>query len=109
MIGQDFRRALRYVTPYWRRLVLVLGLSLLGTVVSLFLPFLSRALVDQGLLGRDTTALMRIVLAFFGLTLVSFALNTVSGLRYTRVSAQILFDMRLPDTDGFTLFQELRA
>jgi ATP-binding cassette subfamily B protein len=103
VLGQDFRRALRYVTPYWRRLALVLGLSLLGTVVSLFLPFLSRALVDQALLGRDTTALVRIVLSFFGLTLASFALNTVSGLRYTRVSAEILFDMRL------ALFRHLQA
>jgi ATP-binding cassette subfamily B protein len=103
VLGQDFRRALRYVTPYRGRLALVLGLSLLGTVVSLFLPFLSRALVDQALLGRDTTALVRIVLAFFGLTLASFALNTVSGLRYTRVSADILFDMRV------ALFRHLQA
>ena len=95
LLGPDLRRALRYVTPYWRRLSLVLGLSLVGTVVSLFLPYLSRALIDQALLGRDTSALIRIVLAFFGLTLVSFALNVVSGLRYTRVSAEILFDMRL--------------
>ena len=29
------------------------------------------------------------------ITVVSFALNVVSGLRYTRVSADILFDMRL--------------
>ena len=103
VLGPDFRRALRYVTPYWRRLALVLGLSLVGTVVSLFLPFLSRALVDQALLGRDTRALVRIVLSFFGLTLASFALNTVSGLRYTRVSADILFDMRL------ALFRHLQA
>jgi ATP-binding cassette subfamily B protein len=95
MPGQDFRRALRYVKPYWRRLALVLALTLLGTAVSLYLPLLSRALIDRALLGRDANALLRIVLAFFGLTLASFLLNVVSGLRYTRVSAEILFDMRL--------------
>jgi len=92
---QDLRRALRYVAPYWRPLLLVLGLSLLGTVLSLYLPLLSRSLIDVALLGRDADALLRIVAAFFGLTLASFALNVVSGLRYTRVSADILFDMRL--------------
>jgi ATP-binding cassette subfamily B protein len=84
-----------YVAPYWRRLVLVLALSLISTGLSLLLPYLMRALVDRALLGRDAAALVRIVLAFAGLTLASFALNVVSGLRYTRVSADILFDMRL--------------
>lgn len=101
--GPDLRRMLRYVAPYWRPLALVLALSLVSTVVSLFLPYLSRALIDHALLGRDATALVRIVLAFFALTLVSFGLNVVSGLRYTRVSADILFDMRL------ALFTHLQA
>jgi ATP-binding cassette subfamily B protein len=91
----DLRRLLGYIAPYWRRLVLVLALSLIGTALSLLLPYLARALVDKALIGRDTGALVHIVLAFAGITLVSFALNVVSGLRYTRVSADILFDMRL--------------
>jgi ATP-binding cassette subfamily B protein len=94
-IGPDLRRALAYVRPYWRKLALVLALSLSGTMVALYLPYLFRAFVDRALIGRDTGALVRIVSLFFGLTLVSFALNVVSGLRYTRISADILFDMRL--------------
>lgn len=95
MIDSDLRRALGYVAPYWRRLVLVLLLSLLGTALSLVVPMLSRALVDRALIGRDVSALVWIVVAFAALSLASFALNVVSGLRYTRVSAEILFDMRL--------------
>jgi ATP-binding cassette, subfamily B, bacterial len=91
----DFRRLLGYVAPYWRRLLLVLVLSLVGTGLSLTLPYLTRLLIDRALLGRDTGALARIVAAFAALTVASFALNVVSGLRYTRVSADILFDMRL--------------
>ena len=91
----DLRRLLGYVAPYWRRLVLVLVLSLIGTGLSLVLPYLTRVLIDRALIGRDTGALWRVVLAFAALTLTSFALNVVSGLRYTRVSAEILFDMRL--------------
>jgi ATP-binding cassette subfamily B protein len=52
-------------------------------------------LVDGALLGGDGNALRRIVLTFALITVASFALNVVSGLRYTRVSAEILFDMRL--------------
>jgi ATP-binding cassette, subfamily B, bacterial len=84
-----------YAIPYWRRLALVLVFSLLGTALSLVLPYLSKDLVDRALLGRNSQALIQILGLFVGITLVSFALNTVSGLRYTRVSAEILFDMRL--------------
>jgi ATP-binding cassette subfamily B protein len=95
VLDRDARRALAYVAPHWRRLSLVLVLSLAGTALTLYLPYLSRDLVDRGLLGRDVGALIRIVLAFSGITLASFALNVISGLRYTRVSAEILFEMRL--------------
>lgn len=95
IVDRDLRRLLGYVAPYWRRLVLVLVLSLVATALSLLLPYLARALVDRALLRRDTDALVRIVLAFAAITLASFGLNVVSGLRYTRVSADILFDMRL--------------
>jgi ATP-binding cassette subfamily B protein len=89
------KRALAYIRPYWRRLLLVVALSLLGTALSLCLPYLSKGLIDHALLGRDWTALLRTVGLFAAITAASFLLNTVSGLRYTRVSADILFDMRL--------------
>ncbi|SUZ91490.1 uncharacterized protein METZ01_LOCUS44344 [marine metagenome] len=95
MLEPQFRRALGYVVPYWRRLLLVFVLSLLSTGLALYVPYLSRSLVDGALLGGDGNALRRIVLTFALITVASFALNVVSGLRYTRVSADILFDMRL--------------
>jgi ATP-binding cassette subfamily B protein len=94
-VDRDLRRALEIVGPYWRRLVLVAALSLASTVVSLCLPLLSRDVVDRALLGRDGWYLIRLVAIFAAVSLVSFAINVVSGLRYTRVSADILFDMRL--------------
>jgi ATP-binding cassette, subfamily B, bacterial len=92
--SRELRHALAFALPYWRSLALVLGLSLLSTLLALFIPWLSRILVDGALLGRDAGVLVRTLLAFAALTLGSFALNVVSGLRYTRVSADILFDMR---------------
>src|SRR5262245_52630885 len=94
-MGPDLRRALRFVVPYWRRLALVLGLSVLSTALSLYLPLLTRDFFDRALIGRDLAALVRVVTTFAAVTAASFAVNIVSGLRYTKVSAQILFDMRL--------------
>jgi len=95
MASGDLRRALGYVAPYRARLGLVLLLSLVSTALSLYTPYLSRSLVDRGLIGRDLAALVRVVAAFAALTLAGYVLNVWSGLRYTRVSADILFDMRL--------------
>ena len=52
-------------------------------------------LVDDALLARNSAILLRLVLVFAGIALASFFINVVSGLRYTQVSAAILFDMRL--------------
>ncbi len=95
LLDNDLRRALSYVTPHWRRLLLVLGLSLISTVLSLYIPLLSRQLIDGALLGGNSRLLVRIIGQFAALTLGSFALNVVSGLVYTRASAEILFEMRL--------------
>jgi ATP-binding cassette, subfamily B, bacterial len=95
LLDNDLRRALSYVTPHWRRLLLVLGLSLISTVLSLYIPLLSRQLIDGALIGGNSRLLVRIIGQFAALTLGSFALNVVSGLVYTRASAEILFEMRL--------------
>jgi ATP-binding cassette subfamily B protein len=89
------RRAFAFLVPYWRRLVLVLAISLVSTATTLVIPYLSKDLIDRALIGRDLDALRRIVAWFIGLGVFGFVLNVVSGLRYTRVSAEILFDMRL--------------
>src|SRR5262245_20914837 len=91
----DLRRALGFIIPYWRRLTLVLALSVASTALSLYLPILSRDFFDGALIGRDATTLVRVVLAFAAVSVASFITNVASGLRYTRVSADILFDMRL--------------
>jgi len=73
----------------------VLAISFLSTGLALAIPYLSKDLVNRALLGRDWRALLHIMGMFVAITLAGFVLNMVSGLRYTRVSAEILFDMRL--------------
>jgi ATP-binding cassette, subfamily B, bacterial len=88
------RRAFAYIRPYRRRLALILLVSLVSTGLSLWLPYLTKSLVDDALVGRNLAALRRIVLVFVAAGAAGFLLTVVSGLLYTRVSADILFDMR---------------
>lgn len=102
LLDNDLRRALGHVAPHWRRLAIVLTLSLVSTVLSLYIPYLARLLIDRALLGANSEVLVRVIVQFGALTLGSFVLNVVSGLIYTRTSAEILFEMRL------ALFQQLQ-
>jgi len=94
-MSREWKRTLAYLVPYRSRLGLVLLLTLAGTALSLMVPYLSRILVDEALLKRDGGVLVKVVAAFAAITLGGFALNVASGLVYTRVSAGVLFDMRL--------------
>lgn len=89
------RRALAYVRPYAGALVPVVLISTAGTALGLALPYLSKAMIDDAILGGDFPLLLRIAGLFVGITILGFVANVASGMRYTRVSARILFDMRL--------------
>ena len=58
------RQVFSYLVPYWRRLVLVLTISLISTATTLVIPYLSKDLIDHALIGRDLDALRRIVYWF---------------------------------------------
>jgi ATP-binding cassette, subfamily B, bacterial len=94
-VDPELRRAFAYLRPYWPRLTLVLAISLVSTATTLAVPYLTKDLIDTALLGRNLAALGRVVAWFAALGVLSFVLNVTSGLRYTRVSADVLFDMRL--------------
>ena len=95
LLDPELRRAFAYVLPYRGRLAVLLVLGLASTLLTLYLPYLSKALIDDAFVARNGTALFRIVGLFALVAVLGFVLNVVAGLRYTRLSAQILFDMRL--------------
>src|ERR1043166_1978964 len=90
-----YRRALRYVNPYWPRLAFVVAAGLLATGFGLVQPYLSKILIDGALLRRDFQTLLTVSAAMAGVTVVGFVLNILSSYQYIRVSALVLFDMRV--------------
>ena len=98
-----YRRAFAYLVPYWRRLVLVLAVSLLSTALSLAQPYIGKLLIDEALLRRSMQALVTIASLMVAVAIFGFALNIISSYRYVKVSAEVLFDMRL------ALYRHLQA
>jgi ATP-binding cassette subfamily B protein len=89
-----YRRALSYAVPYWRKLGLVLFVSMLGTLLGLAQPYFLKILIDDAFLAGDYRLLVRISVLLFLVSILSVVLNSVSGYRYIQVSTQALFDMR---------------
>jgi len=90
-----YRRAARYLTPYRWRLVWILLTGVAATSFGLAQPYISKLLIDEALTRRDFHALIVVSLLMFVATVGSFALNIVSSYQYVRVSALVLFDMRV--------------
>jgi ATP-binding cassette, subfamily B, bacterial len=94
-VNNDYRRIFAYITPYWRRLMLVLVLSLFSTILGLAQPYITKLLIDEALLRQNMRALTLVAALMVVVTVLGFVLNIASSYRYVAVSAAVLFDMRL--------------
>ena len=90
-----YRRALAYIIPYWPRLVWILLAGIAATAFGLLQPYISKLLIDDALARRDLHMLIVVSVAMIAVTIASFALNIFSSYQYVRVSAAVLFDMRV--------------
>src|SRR5579862_4046868 len=90
-----YRRALRFILPYWPRLIFVLLAGVAATGFGLLQPYISKLLIDDALLKHNLRMLLVVSALMFGVTVLGFALNILSSYQYVRVSASVLFDMRL--------------
>ena len=90
-----YRRALRFIVPYWPSLVFVLLAGIAATAFGLLQPYLSKLLIDDALAKRNLSMLLIVSGLMFGVTVLGFVLNIFSSYQYVRVSASVLFDMRL--------------
>ncbi len=84
-----------FLRPYTRKLILVLLVSLVSTALGLVQPYISKLLIDQALLRRDMHALVQIAGLMLVTSVLSFAINILASYRYVKISAAMLFDMRV--------------
>lgn len=85
---------LGFVWPRWPRLLVALLLSLIGVAFSLIQPYVTKMLVDDGLIAGDANLLVWLSVAMVAAGLLSAGFGAWNRLYYVRVSADILFDMR---------------
>jgi ATP-binding cassette subfamily B protein len=92
---QTYRRLWVFIRPYARPLSLVVFVSLAATALTLVQPYFSKLLIDRALLLRDLHALWWIAGLMSLASVAGFVLNILASYRYVKVSADMLFDLRL--------------
>lgn len=99
VLGGEFDKAtlgwlFGFVRPYGRRLAFILLLSISSTALVLAQPYLTKFLIDDGLLGRRLDLVIWLCAAMFGAGLFSSALGGLNRWHYVDVSGRILFALR---------------
>ncbi len=98
-----YRRLWVFIRPYSRPLALVIAISLCATALTLFQPYFSKLLIDRALIPRDMRALVWIAGLMSLTSALGFVVNILASYRYVKISAAMLFDLRL------ALFQHLQT
>ena len=88
------KRVLSYLTPYWKRFVLVLGCIVLSSVMGLLPSVLTGKIIDEGLLGRDLNRLIVLIVCSLAVTLGSNLIRVGENYLNNWIAQHITYDMR---------------
>ena len=83
-----------YVRRHRRAILAVMALAALTSALSAVQPYLSKLIIDDGLLGKHFDLLAELCAAIVALAACGFALGALNRLLYVRVSGKILFAIR---------------
>lgn len=99
--GQDrgrledaFRWLYTFVKPQTRAIIGLMALSVLASGLVLLQPWLTKLLIDEGLLAKDYNFLVFMAVAMILVGLFSTALSGLNRYLHTRLSGKILFSLR---------------
>ena len=87
-------RAFRYLKPYWKQLTVVILTIAVSAVMGLIPAILTARMINQGLIGRDFQILWQLILASFGVVVISNLIGVLESYVSTWISQRIVFDMR---------------
>ena len=85
---------LAFLRPHRGAILGIVGLSLTATALALAQPYITKLLIDNGLLARRPGVILELALLMVALAATSTVLSWFNRKAYTLVSARILFAMR---------------
>lgn len=93
-LEQALRWLFSFVRPQLRLIIVVLLISLASSALVLLQPWLTKMLIDDGLLARDYAALVQVAMVMIVVGVVSTLLAGINRYFHTHLSGKILFALR---------------
>ncbi|MBR9827107.1 MAG: ABC transporter ATP-binding protein [Oceanospirillales bacterium] len=103
-LERGFHWLYSFVKPQRRAIIGLLGLSFIGSALVLLQPWLTKLLIDDGLLAKDYGMLIQMAIAMVLVGVFSTALAGLNRYLHTQLSGRILFALR---TDLYAHLQRL--
>jgi len=103
-LEQGFRWLYSFVRPQRKAITGLLLLSFVGSALVLLQPWLTKLLIDDGLLAKDYGMLVKLAVAMILVGIFGTALSGLNRYLHTRLSGRILFALR---TDLYAHLQRL--
>ncbi len=92
--GALLRRVFSYLAPYWKQMLVVIALIAVSSVFSLMPSILTGRIIDEGLIGRNMSALIRLILLSLAVTFGSSLIGVAETYLNTWIAEHITYDMR---------------
>ena len=88
------KRVFSYLKPYWKQMLLVICAIFVSSVFSLMPSVLTGRIIDEGLIGRNMSALVRLIILSLAVTLGANLIGVLESYLNTWIAQHITFDMR---------------
>ncbi len=93
-VSIDTRRVLRYLRPYWKRMVLACIALIGATLLGLIFPMVVKNLLDEVLILESSAQLNRLTLGLMGVFLLQSVFKFVQNYQLAYVGELIILDLR---------------
>jgi ATP-binding cassette subfamily B protein len=87
-------RAFKYITPYWKQLLVVAFIITFNAVIGLFPPIISGRMIEDGFIGGDFNLIIRLIILSFGVFLIINLADVLLTYINTWISNHIGYDLR---------------
>ena len=88
------KRIFSYLLPYWPQLLLVLAAIILSSVFGLLPSILTGKIIDEGLIGKNFSMLLRLIGLSFAVLVISNLIGVLESYLNTWMAQHITYDMR---------------
>ena len=88
------KRIFSYLGPYWKQMALVIVAIAFSSVLNLYPSILTGRIVDEGLIGRNLPALIRLIILSLLVTLGANLIGVLESYLNTWIAQHITYDMR---------------